>query len=395
MIEKINEELLFKYGTYILFPLFILYPSSQSEIFIFYLLLTIIKVKKEGYKKCGLELYIGLAILGLSLSFIGNWHTKILKQVFSVFKILILPLFIYQFKAIENLEKKLFYFFNALGIYGLLEFLVIKSKPINPGAARYYSYLGFFMDSSVVALSGYIYCFLYLIMKREKTNFEKILGLLGTLIFSYLILLHQVRATYLSFLTVTIIILGYIFMKISIKNKIIVFLTTIFLFGAFFKSSDEIVKSDNVYINRIKSIGDTKSNHSNTARFYFWKTAIKTFESSPINGIGYRRFNMNNIKVEKKYEDEFYHAHSEIFSMLAEVGIIGIFLWYLFKFKIFQFFYFQRKRLLGLFLLITFIGFEIQTFFEVYLVAKNTYRYLFMLLGFILTYLKKDELESN
>ncbi|MGL5278840.1 MAG: O-antigen ligase family protein [Cetobacterium sp.] len=391
MISKINEELIFEYGTYILFPLFILYPSIQSEMFLFYLAITLIKIKKEGYKKSGLEKYIGLAILGLSISYIGNWNTKILKQIFSIAKFLVYPLFIYQFKPIQNIEKKLLYLFNILGVYGLLEFLVIKSRILNIGAARYYSYLGFVMDSSVVALSGYIFCFLYLIMREKKSNFEKVCGVVGTLIFSYLVLLHQVRGTYLSFVVVTLVILACILIKIETKKKIIVLLITVFLGGMVIKNIENLVKYNNIYISRIESIGDTTGNHSNMARLYFWKTAVETFKESPLNGIGYRRFNMNNVQVDKRYKNEFYHAHSEFFSMLAEVGIIGSVLWYFFKFKIFQFFYFQRKRFLGAFLLVTLIGFEIQTLFEVYLVAKNVYRYLFLLIGLIFTYLEKNK----
>ena len=100
---------------------------------------------------------------------------------------------------------------------------------------------------------------------------------------------------------------------------------------------------------------------------------------------------MNNIPVEPKYKNEFYHAHSELFSMLAEVGVVGTLLWYVFKLKILQLLYLERKKTLGLFLLLTFIAFEVQTFFEVYLVAKNTYRYLLLLLGFVYTNLKKEE----
>ncbi|WP_293722903.1 O-antigen ligase family protein [uncultured Cetobacterium sp.] len=391
MIEKINEELLFKYGTYILFPLFILYPSIHSEMFLFYLFLTLIKIKKTGYKKSGLELYIGLAIVGLGVSFLGNWQSKIIKQVFSVAKILVFPLFIYQFNPIRELEKKLLGLFNILGVYGILEFLVLKSKTMTPGSNRYFSYLGFFMDSSVVALSGYIYCFIYLLQKKEKSKIEKIVSAVGIFIFSYLVLLHQVRATYLSFVFVNILILVYLFIKIDRNKKIILILVLLFLGGVGLKSYKEISSSNNVYVKRIKSIGDTKKNHSNIARFYFWKTAVKTFKTSPINGIGYRRFNMNNIPVEPKYKNEFYHAHSELFSMLAEVGVVGTLLWYVFKLKILQLLYLERKKTLGLFLLLTFIAFEVQTFFEVYLVAKNTYRYLLLLLGFVYTNLKKEE----
>lgn len=388
MINKINEELLFKYGTFLLFPLFIVYPSIQSEMFIFYLLLTLIKIKKDGYKKSGLELYIGLAILGLSVSYVGNWNSKILKQIFSVAKFLIYPLFIYQFKPIENIEKKLLYLFNVLGIYGLLEFLVIKSKVVINTVDRYYSYLGFVMDSSIVALSGYIYCLLYLILKKEKSSFEKILGIMGIFIFPYLILLHQVRGTYLSFIFINILMLIYFFVKINMKKKLLILLVAAIL-GV--TVSKEMMKSNNYYIERLKSIGDTKSDSSNTARLYFWQVAVKTFKESPINGIGYRRFNMNNVKVEEQYKDVFYHAHNEFFSMLAEVGGIGTILWYLLKLKLFQVFYLQRKRFLGLFMLITLIGFELQTMFEVYLVAKSVYRYLFLLIGFVLTYLQKSK----
>lgn len=390
MIEKINEELLFKYGTYILFPLFILYPSIHSEMFLFYLFLTLIKIKKTGYKKSGLELYIGLAIVGLGVSFLGNWQSKIIKQVFSIAKILVFPLFIYQFNPIRELEKKLLGLFSILGVYGILEFLVLKSKTIAPGSNRYFSYLGFVMDSSVVALSGYIYCFIYLFHKKEKSKVEKIVSAVSIFIFSYLVLLHQVRATYLSFIFVNILILVYLFIKIDRNKKIILILVLLFLGGVGLKSYKDISSSNNAYISRIKSIGDTKKDDSNLARLYFWETAVKTFKTSPINGIGYRRFNMNNIPVESFYRDAFYHAHSELFSMLAEVGVIGTLLWYLFKLRILQLFYLERKKTLGLFLLLTFIAFEVQTFFEVYLVAKNTYRYLLLLLGFVYTDLKKE-----
>ncbi|MGL5056483.1 MAG: O-antigen ligase family protein [Fusobacteriaceae bacterium] len=391
MTEKINEDLIFKYGTYILFPLFIMYPSIHSEMFIFYLLLSLIKIKKVGYKKSGFELYIGLAILGLGISFLGNWHTKILKQVFSIAKILVLPIFMFQFNPIEDLEKKLFYLFNILGIYGLLEFLVIKSKPLHPGSDRYYSFLKFFMDSSVVALTGYIYCFVFLIKKRNKNILEKLLSVTGILSFTYLILLHQVRATYISFLFINFIIFAYYFTKLNIKYKVTIISSILILMMLNYQKINEVTNINNRYIQRIKSIGDTKNNHSNIARLYFWKVAVETFSKSPLNGIGYRRFNMNNIEVEPQYKNEFYHAHNEFFSMIAEVGIIGTILWYTLKMKIIYSCYIKRKKILGVFLFITFIGFEIQTFFEVYLVGKNTYRYLFVLFGLILSYLEQNE----
>ena len=392
MKEKLKDiDFIFEVGTWIFLAIFLIKPSISSEMFIFYLLLSLFQIKKNGYKWLGLEPYMGLAMLGFAVSYIGNSDPKMGKYLIAQLKVFMFPLMIYQFKPIKNLEEKLFYFFGIAGVYGVLQILWIKSYKIGPN--RYYAYMDFVMDSSIIALMGYILAILFAIkFVKENKKLNVLLSSVMIGIFIYLVITQQVRATYISFGIITLIMLGYIVYEIKNWKKylILIGVLSVFLFGGY------NLKNTN-YARRLISIGNTKNNSSNLARLHYWEKAIECFKENPINGIGFRKFNKNNreLEIKQKYKESFTHAHNEFLGIIAELGIIGALLWYLFKYKYILSAWKIKENILGKYLLLIFIAFEIQNLFESYIVNRNMYRLLFILMGLILLSVKDRQLEKN
>ncbi|MDA3798871.1 MAG: O-antigen ligase family protein [Kiritimatiellae bacterium] len=385
ILDKINFDLIYKWATFVILPFFIISPVLINEIFFFYLILAILKVTKDGYKKSGLEIVFCIAMAGLFISAVDEGNTRIFKNCLRVARIISLPILMYQYKPIKELKNYFIILFGALAIYGLIR---INAFPIVSGySEREYCFSNFFMNSSLIAFSGYVF-FLTLLLK-SKGKLIQFLSTINIVFYLYLIAIQQVRGSYLTFAALTPVIV-----ILELKTRIIKWLPLILaaivaISAIVFFTNKDLVKTTT---DRVTSIFD-KTQGSNRGRLCIWKRAVEVFKENPINGVGYKRFNKDHIDLKnKEYEWAFWHAHNEFLCMLAETGIVGIITWLIFKISLLWLLIKNRKSIIGAFILYLFIAFEFHNIFEVYLFERVGYVYVYLLIGLCLSQSKKDNL---
>jgi len=382
-LEKTNFDLIYKWATFIIIPTFIITSSfGYNGFFLFYLFLAILKVLKDGYKKCGLEVVFLIAMIGLMLSSVDEGHSRILKNCLRVARIISLPILMYQYKPIKELKTYLILLFGGLAIYGVIR---INAFPIVQGYSnRAFCFSNFYMNSSVIAFSGYLF-FLTLFLQR-KDKVKKIISAFFALLFLYLIAKQGVRGSYFTFAVLTPAIVIY-----ELKTRIIKFIPLIAIIAFILVTITEFTAPKFVESTqeRVTSIFN-KNQGSNRGRLFIWKKGLETFSENPINGIGYRRFNKDNVDLKNdEFEWAFWHAHNETINMLAETGLIGTIAWLLFKIKLLWILFKRKRCLISSFILYFFIAFEMHNIFEVYLFERVAYIYVYLLIG--LCCIKEEE----
>lgn len=373
--QLLDVDFLYGWATLLLIPAYAINTRLRSQIVVIYAILFVLKVWKSGYRKCGLEIYFAIAILGLAVSYIGSWQSEVLKNVVQVAKIACLPILMSQYRPVRDIEKYLACIFTGLAVYGVVR---MGYAPLVTGYAkdRPYCYSDFFMHSSVIAFSGYLF-FLVMLIRQEGFKW-KLLSALNVILFTYLIVLHNVRGSYLAFMVITPLILVLEFRKRALIGIGAVVLCAVVLACGIGILRPELADRTT---RRVRSILDVKEG-SNEGRLVIWKKAVQVFAANPVNGIGYRRFNMRNMDLgDARYGWSFAHAHNEFLQLLAETGLIGLLAWLAFKIRFLVIFFKARAHWVGAFMLYLLLAFEFHNIFECYIYERIAYIYIFVLLG--------------
>ena len=371
-MAPIDLDTLYKWMTLTIIPLFVLCPWLKSEVFVVYLILFVLKVRKDGYRRCGLEVVFAVAVMGLAASCIGSGDIMVLKSVGRVARVISLPILMSQYRPVRDLHKLLAWMFSALAVYGLAR--IIFAPIVSGYSDREYCYLDFYMNSSVVAFSGYLFFLLMLI--RQSGRGCRAVSAANVLVFAYLILLHGVRASYLVFLALTPCILLIECRKRILLAAVILAASAGLALCGIRLLQPQLMKTA---MGQVRTIADTGSN---SGRLLYWRKAVEVFMEHPVNGIGYKRFNRANVKLPTdEYVWSFWHAHNEWLGMLAETGVVGSLAWLAFKVRLFLMVLKDRKTLVGAFMLYLLVAFECHNIFESYLFGRTAYVYVYLLLG--------------
>ena len=126
-------------------------------------------------------------------------------------------------------------------------------------------------------------------------------------------LFNATRGAWVALAPVLLFILGYY----SWQNKKIMALCLVLLCagGAYLVNNPRFVQRTATIVSKV----DT----SNTARFVFWNECYKIFKEHPVLGVG-----LGQAKAEYKKTGKltkfFTHAHSNLFQMLSENGLVGL-----------------------------------------------------------------------
>ncbi len=353
-LRRLDLDAIFPWLSLILLPAYVLFPGLKSLVFVLYAILFVLKVWQSGYVRSGLEIWFVLAILGLMLSAIGAQDpVQILRASLQTARILCLPLLMCQYRPVRNLETALAVVFSGLVIYGL---------------AR--------MHSSVMTFAGYLF-FLVLLFHKEGRGWRAF-NLLNLTLFAVLLLWHGVRASYLAALVVTPLILWLEVRKQTLPRLGLLLLAGLLLAGGVYWVRPAVARQ---VLNKVTSMTDSNFG-SNRGRQVIWAKARETFAANPVNGIGYRRFNKRFVELDnREFDSTFWHGHSEIYSMLAEIGALGTLLWLTFKIRLLTLLWSWRRHPLGAFLFFLLVAFEIHNLFETYLFERTAYIFIYLLLG--------------
>lgn len=366
---------LFEFLTLTIIPLFAITTSIRSEIIIVYALLYGLQTWRSGFRWSGLEWFALAAVLGLAFSAADVRDPQILKKTFQTAKILALPVMMTRFRVSDLTEKTLPWIFGALAVYGIAR---LHLNPLVTGYAqdRPYCFSDFFMHSSLIAVSGYLY---FLVGLACAPGLARKAGhTAGLALFLYLIAAHKVRASYLSVALLTPTILLVEARRIGRRGWIALGLTVCLAGGALLAARPALLTTAAA---RMRSIADLKDG-SNRGRLTVWRRAWGVFTAHPVNGIGFRRFNRSVMRLENpEHEWAFAHAHNEILGLLAETGLVGTLAWLAFKLRLGLCFLRARHRRVGAWLLGLFLAFEIHNAFEYYLYERIAYIYVYLIFG--------------
>lgn len=138
-------------------------------------------------------------------------------------------------------------------------------------------------------------------------TFGIILGLLG----------NKSRGAWLSELFVVPVAI-YQYVKQNRKYLVSVVLVTFSIVG--------YMLSNPQYVQRIKSITNTTTDHSNADRIWTWKSAKLMIQDHPVTGIGFGRFDVvyaNQYKFEQETQN-LPHTHNNFIQVTVESGITGL-----------------------------------------------------------------------
>ncbi|MEK7790465.1 MAG: O-antigen ligase family protein [Deltaproteobacteria bacterium] len=186
--------------------------------------------------------------------------------------------------------------------------------------------------------------------------------------------------------------LKYLFKKIRLLTlaMILIIISGVFLFV--------------LYNRNIKSIFDTNFT-GNTQRFVMWKNTVSMISDHPLLGVGIGNFNLiyhHYVTPEDRYripEDWNYYyvrqAHNEYLQIFSELGIIGIFLFFVFLGWILKssISYLRKNKDDAIFsgLFLSFLGSLIISFFVFNFQTAPTSYFFVATIVFLLKWMKKDE----
>ena len=145
-------------------------------------------------------------------------------------------------------------------------------------------------------------------LKNKQTILSTIVLALGLMAW----LFNATRGAWVALTPVLLFIIGYY----SWQNKKVMALCLVLLCagGGYLVNNPRFVQRTASIVSKVDS--------SNNARFVFWNEAYKIFKAHPVLGVGLGQAKAEYKKTGKltKY---FTHAHSNIFQMLAENGLVG------------------------------------------------------------------------
>lgn len=171
-------------------------------------------------------------------------------------------------------------------------------------------------------------------LKNKQTIFSAVVLALGLMAW----LFNATRGAWVALAPVLLFIIGYY----SWQNKKVMALCLILLCagGVYLVNNPRFVQRTATIVSKV----DT----SNTARFVFWNECYRIFKEHPVLGVGLGQAKAEYKKTGKltKY---FTHAHSNLFQMISENGLVGFMGYIVFMgycaFESFRLFLDKRSRL--------------------------------------------------
>lgn len=302
----------------IIYPFFLMVNTkfALNILNILLLILVIIKIKKDGFKKSFFEKWIIIFLIGIVLSLINSPYEidPGLVDLKRIIRWIFFPLLLGQFYIKEKTKRYLLYSAGGgLAIYVLRYYLEIAKK-INFKLNWGERYTGGYLISQISLVLGIcIILGLILFFYKKILLKERIMLVIFILISGTLLILTQTRGMYLAVL----LSIGLVLLVKNIKHFMLMLIITISIGITIF-----ITIPTNQYVVRVKNI--TRMDSSNLGRIEVWKEASRIFKENPINGVGYNNFPKAQGVGIYKYNKKYYHPHNTILKFASETGILGL-----------------------------------------------------------------------
>ena len=186
---------------------------------------------------------------------------------------------------------------------------------------RFGGFLGSMVQGSLIAMILPVYAVLIM---RVENKMWRIYFIIAAVVAFLAMLFNGTRGVW-AIIPILIPMVVLICAKSKLKAAAVLFSIFLIVVGIFMATPNLSA--------RVATITDLQM-QSNSERLLMWQSAINMFKDNPILGVGYGQYKtayqtkyISPLAKEKKLE----HAHSNIFQMLAECGIVGasafIFMW--------------------------------------------------------------------
>lgn len=286
-----------------------------------WIIVGILFIKRDGYKKSELEFPILIYIATLFLSLVSPLDLKYsYKEIYRHLYGFVAPFMIGQFVILEDKKRK---YIGAI-IKILIGFFFIKTNLMVFGilpshfGERYIPLSINPVEFSYIA--GVLAIYIWAEFLREKNKNKKIFDLTFVLAIMYVVLQTKTRGAWLGLVVAVMVV--YVFNSREVLKNIFKSMGAFFslvALGYIFRNSEFILK----YYNRIMSITNTKTDYSNTARLIAWKMGIDRFKEKIFTGWGYKVKNPYPTGPEGANQ-VLDHPHSDYVAYLVGGGIIGL-----------------------------------------------------------------------
>ncbi len=313
--SRVSSEKIFYFFLVVMAFFIVSYKKAPINIsYVAILLLTIFKIRKEGYRKTGYEVPILLFIGAVYLSMIGAVRPDFaFDNSDGLVKALLFPLILGQYRLSDKWKQNIFRV-SSLGSIILIYqgFLEIFGKIPSKFNDRLSGEFNVWIYGALLAYSVIV---TIVVLFKEKNNYCKIFFAVILIFDMYCLLLTQSRASWLG------VIFGMFFIMLFLNKRlfVIAMITSLIFLGTVF-----VKFPNNKYVSRIKSIGNVETNTSNKGRFEIWKFGLEKFKESPVNGIGYKNYRF--VEEYDKYKvmpRPAMHVHNSFLTVLIDTGIIG------------------------------------------------------------------------
>ena len=363
------------------------------------------------WKKSEINLYILLFILIMSLSLLISDYNMVSLKEYLIF----LSYFFIYFLVINNIEDER-QFYLLIRLFFITSFIISIYTILH-----YYGFISYLREFGPVMstvgqknwISNYLaiifpVIFSYLLLEQSKR--DKILYFLLLSILYVTLMICQSRGIWIS-ISLTLIFAIYIIFKFKLfevfhKNKkwLILLLVTFLIITIIYSTDNPLNKSAITVPQRALSTFD-KQDPSINARLLIWKTTLEMIKDKPMFGSGIGTFKINYLDYQAefirsnpyyaKYSGKAEEAHNEYFQMGAELGIVGLGLFFAILFIFYRMVLNYLKKgnsnknkiiVLGLIMGIT--SFLIHSCFAFPLHVPALGSVFFVILGLTMVYLK-------
>ncbi|MGL5054410.1 MAG: O-antigen ligase family protein [Fusobacteriaceae bacterium] len=397
-----KEELVLRIIIFLLpFSLLTSQKLFKNILFPLLIILSLIKIKKNGFRYCFYEKCSALFIISVLISIVFSEQTREqpLEKLIGHLSWLLLPTLIGQFK----LKKRDFNFLVVSILIGIIPFyrdyLIRIQKNIFDYTQNKVSIIEIFKKENLevilkmseqmwrlgyggmykfIAVNAAVLLIISIVLitysfknKNSKilTNLCKI-AIVPTLFF---LVLTQSRSAYLCFIIFTL----YSFIP-KIKSKYFYYIVPII--GFLFAMRKHI--HNNPFIKR--SLAIVQVDTANTGRLEVYKEAFNIFKQNIFIGSGFETFFNVQNRINYRVSEFYYHPHNMSLKLLSEMGLIGFISYFFMMFNILNELR-KKERTIDNQIALSLLGFLlIFENFELLIINRYVYIFIFLFISFSL-----------
>ena len=227
----------------------------------------------------------------------------------------------------EFIHKILYSFIIAMVISMLFSYGVILDIVDGRSAVSFFM-TNYIMYGIFLAITS---LYLIILAINNSNIIYKILYIFLSILFIYILFLNEARTGHFSFI-IGVFVIGFIYTKQSIKMLLYLLIFAILSTTIIYNFNHNFRNRIIAIYNNVENIENNNLCNSIGGRLVTWQIAYDIFQSEPILGMGtgdhliYLKESMDIRLPNCKMTDRIDYFHSQYIEMLAQNGVVGLFL---------------------------------------------------------------------